>query len=144
MPAHSSHEPPEGDDLLLVDDVLEVGGGAVQGHLLDGLSGLAGVLKHEKGTQLAHPDTHPSLPCERDLDARNFSERFAGRPQPALLPFQCICVMFPLDRGERGLRRHWILPGRLTRNSAPITLKETLRLEPRALADLVALSGSAA
>ena len=40
----AAHEAPEGDDFLLVDDVLQVGGGAVQRHLLDGLSRLAGVL----------------------------------------------------------------------------------------------------
>ena len=43
----ASHEPPEGDDLLLGDDVLQVGHGAVQGHLLDGLGRLAGVLQRE-------------------------------------------------------------------------------------------------
>ena len=45
VPADASHEPPEGDDLLLVDDVLQVGGGPVQGHPLDGLGRLAGVLR---------------------------------------------------------------------------------------------------
>jgi len=43
--ADASAESPEGDDLLLGDDVLQVGDGAVQVHLLDGLGGLAGVLK---------------------------------------------------------------------------------------------------
>ena len=42
--ADAAHEPPERDDLLHADDILEVLRGAVQGHLLDGLGGLAGVL----------------------------------------------------------------------------------------------------
>ena len=41
----ASSEPAEGDDLLLGDDVLQVGDGAVQVHLLDGLGCLAGVLQ---------------------------------------------------------------------------------------------------
>ena len=44
MAADAAHEPPERDDLLHADYVLEVLRGAVQGHLLDGLGGLAGVL----------------------------------------------------------------------------------------------------
>ena len=36
---------PEGDDLLLGDDVLEVLGGPVEGHGLDGLGCLTGVLE---------------------------------------------------------------------------------------------------
>ena len=46
-------EPTEGNDLLLGDDVLQVGDCAVQVHLLDGLGGLAGVLKdtREKNDQ---------------------------------------------------------------------------------------------
>ena len=44
VPADTSHEPPEGDDFLLVNHVLEVSDGAVQGHALDGLSCLAGGL----------------------------------------------------------------------------------------------------
>ena len=36
---------PEGDDLLLGDDVLEVLGGPVEGHGLDGLGCLSGVLE---------------------------------------------------------------------------------------------------
>ena len=44
MTPDTAHEPPERDDLLHVDDVLEVRRGAVKRHLLDGLSGLAGVL----------------------------------------------------------------------------------------------------
>ena len=47
MASDASHVPPEGDDLLLGDDVLQVGHGAVQGHLLDGLGRLAGVLKED-------------------------------------------------------------------------------------------------
>ena len=43
--ANSSHEPPEGDDLLVSHDVLQILGGAVQGHGLDGLGCLAGVLE---------------------------------------------------------------------------------------------------
>ena len=53
MAADSAHEPPERDDLLHVDDVLEVLVGAVQRHLLDRLGRLAGVLgriKLLKGT----------------------------------------------------------------------------------------------
>ena len=34
---NSSHEPPEGDDLLVGDHVLQILGGAVQGHGFDGL-----------------------------------------------------------------------------------------------------------
>ena len=45
MAANSTHEPPEGDDLLVRDHVLEILGGAVQGHGLDGLGCLAGVLE---------------------------------------------------------------------------------------------------
>ena len=37
--------PSKGNDLLLGDDVLEVGFGPVQRHLLDGLGCLAGVLE---------------------------------------------------------------------------------------------------
>ena len=44
-PNYPFHLPPEGDDLLLGDDVLEVGLGPVQRHLLDGLGCLAGVLE---------------------------------------------------------------------------------------------------
>ena len=47
MATNAAHEPPEGDDLLLGDDVLQVGHGAVQGHLLDGLGRLAGILQRE-------------------------------------------------------------------------------------------------
>ena len=42
--ADAAHEPPEGNDLLLGDDVLEVLRGTVQRHLLDRLGRLAGVL----------------------------------------------------------------------------------------------------
>ena len=42
--ADTAHEPPERDDLLHVDDVLEVRRGTVQRHLFDRLGGLAGVL----------------------------------------------------------------------------------------------------
>ena len=45
VPADSTHEPAEGNDLLLGDDVLQVFGGAVEGHLLNGLGGLPGVLQ---------------------------------------------------------------------------------------------------
>ena len=43
--ANSSHEPPEGDDLLVSDHVLQILGGAVQGHGFDGLGCLTGVLE---------------------------------------------------------------------------------------------------
>ena len=43
--AYTSHEPPEGDDLLVRDHVLQILGGAVQGHGLDGLGCLPGVLE---------------------------------------------------------------------------------------------------
>merc|ERR1719370_2310119 len=43
--ANSSHEPPEGDDLLMGDHVLQILGGAVEGHGLDGLGCLASVLE---------------------------------------------------------------------------------------------------
>jgi len=42
---NTTHKPPEGDDLLLGDDVLQVGLGPVEGHLLDGLGRLPGVLE---------------------------------------------------------------------------------------------------
>jgi len=45
MPSNSSHETPERDDLLLGDDVLEVLGGPVKGHGLDGLGCLPCVLE---------------------------------------------------------------------------------------------------
>ena len=45
MTTDASHEPPEGDDLLVRDHVLQILGGAVQGHGLDGLGCLAGVLE---------------------------------------------------------------------------------------------------
>lgn len=48
MPSNSAHESPEGDDLLLADDVLQVGGGAVQRHLLNRLGRLSGVLQGQK------------------------------------------------------------------------------------------------
>ena len=48
MTTDASHEPPEGNDFLLVNDVLQVGGGPVKRHLLDGLSRLAGVLDGER------------------------------------------------------------------------------------------------
>ena len=38
-------KPSEGDDLLLVNDVLQVDLGPVEGHLLDSLGCLAGVLE---------------------------------------------------------------------------------------------------
>ena len=50
MPADATHESPEGNDFFLGDDILEVPGGTVQGHLLDGLGRLAGVLR-TKNTQ---------------------------------------------------------------------------------------------
>ena len=43
--ADSSHEPPEGNDLLVGDHVLQILGGAVQGHGFDGLGCLTGVLE---------------------------------------------------------------------------------------------------
>merc|ERR1719278_2519550 len=43
--AHSSHEPPEGNDLLLSDHVLQILGGPVEGHGLDGLGRLPRVLE---------------------------------------------------------------------------------------------------
>merc|ERR1712172_192121 len=42
---NSSHETPEGDDLLLGDNILEVLGGPVEGHGLDGLGCLPCVLE---------------------------------------------------------------------------------------------------
>merc|ERR1712243_79675 len=45
MSADASHEPAEGDDFLVLDDVLQVLDSSVQGHLLDGLSRLASVLE---------------------------------------------------------------------------------------------------
>merc|ERR1719234_2266271 len=42
---NSSHETPEGDNLLLGDNILEVLGGPVKGHGLDGLGCLPGVLE---------------------------------------------------------------------------------------------------
>ena len=45
MASDASHEPPEGDDFLLFDHVLKVGDGAGQGHALDGLGCLAGILQ---------------------------------------------------------------------------------------------------
>ena len=47
VPADAAHEPPEGDDLLHGDDVLEVDVGPGQVHALDGLGRLAGVLKED-------------------------------------------------------------------------------------------------
>ena len=44
MSADASHEPAEGDDFLVLDDVLQVLDSSVQGHLLDGLSRLTSVL----------------------------------------------------------------------------------------------------
>ena len=43
--ADTSHEPPEGDDLLVTNHVLEILGGAVERHRLDGLGCLASVLE---------------------------------------------------------------------------------------------------
>merc|ERR550525_2060672 len=43
--ANASHEAPEGNDFLLGDDVLEVLGGPVEGHGLDGLGRLPRVLE---------------------------------------------------------------------------------------------------
>ena len=48
MPADATHKPSEGNDLFLGNDVLEVPGGTVQGHLLDGLGRLAGVLRTKR------------------------------------------------------------------------------------------------
>merc|ERR1719429_388044 len=45
VPSYSSHETPEGDDLLLGNDILEVLGGPVKGHGLDGLGCLPCVLE---------------------------------------------------------------------------------------------------
>ena len=44
MSSNASHEPSEGNYLLLVDHILEVRGSTVKRHLLDGLSCLTGVL----------------------------------------------------------------------------------------------------
>ena len=44
MTADTAHKPPERDNLLHVDDVLEVRRGTVQRHLFDRLGSLAGVL----------------------------------------------------------------------------------------------------
>lgn len=43
--ADTSHEPPEGNDFLLLNHVLEVSDRTVEGHTLDSLGCLAGVLK---------------------------------------------------------------------------------------------------
>jgi hypothetical protein len=43
--AYTSHESSEGNDFLLCDDILEILGGSVEGHLLDGLGRLTGVLE---------------------------------------------------------------------------------------------------
>ena len=61
MTADAAHEPPERDDLLHVDDVLEVRRGAVQRHLLDRLGGLARVL---------HWDVQVRKPTARGLRGR--------------------------------------------------------------------------
>ncbi len=45
MSADTSGEPSEGHDFLVGNDVLKVGHGTVDGHLLDGLSCLASVLQ---------------------------------------------------------------------------------------------------
>merc|ERR1712243_537353 len=44
MSADASHEPAEGDDFLVLDDVLQVLDSSVQGHLLDGLGRFGRVL----------------------------------------------------------------------------------------------------
>merc|ERR1719483_598145 len=41
----TSHEPSEWDDLLVGDHVLQIFGGAVEGHSLDGLGCLPGILE---------------------------------------------------------------------------------------------------
>jgi hypothetical protein len=46
--ANAAAETSEGNDLLVSDDVLQVGHRAVEVHLLDGLGGLAGVLGRTK------------------------------------------------------------------------------------------------
>ena len=43
--ADTAHEPPEGNDLLVGDHVLQILGGTMQGHGLDGLGCLASVLE---------------------------------------------------------------------------------------------------
>ena len=43
--SNTSHEPPEGNNLLVGDHVLQILGGAVQGHSLDGLGCLPRVLE---------------------------------------------------------------------------------------------------
>ena len=45
MTPNTSHEPSEGDNLLMGDDILQILGGAIQGHTLDGLGSLPGVLE---------------------------------------------------------------------------------------------------
>ena len=47
MSADASSEPSEWNDFLVGNDVLKVGHGTVDGHLLDGLSCLTGVLQTE-------------------------------------------------------------------------------------------------
>ena len=44
MSADTSHEPSEGNDFGLVQNILQVGCSTVQGHLFDGLGCLSGVL----------------------------------------------------------------------------------------------------
>ena len=45
MVAHTSHKPSEGNDLLLGDHILQIGLGPVEGHPLQSIGCLPGVLK---------------------------------------------------------------------------------------------------
>jgi hypothetical protein len=45
MSANTTIEPSEGDNLLLVDDVVQVDLGSLEGHVLDSLGALSGVLE---------------------------------------------------------------------------------------------------
>lgn len=47
MTTNSTHESSEGNDFLLGNHILQVDSGPVEGHLLDGLSCLPGVLEHD-------------------------------------------------------------------------------------------------
>ena len=54
VPTDTSHVPPERNDFLLLDHILEVGGCPVECHALDGLSRLAGVLEKAIKTLIGH------------------------------------------------------------------------------------------
>merc|ERR1712198_440367 len=45
MTSNSTHKPPERNDLLMSDNILQIFGGTVQRHRLDSLSCLSGILE---------------------------------------------------------------------------------------------------